>query len=162
LLATTLGAGNVIATSLFSINTVFLPHDCGYRRDAYLAIVQLDRLIRKASPGLREIYVWLDEGETVGVQGCGAVSLSDFAWSFRSLGSSRLLTDERLVDRTFMSYLANYPESYVLIASEKPGAVDDVLAHFSALGLTMRQEPVSARSGPLQLDFVALRPTNAR
>jgi hypothetical protein len=145
-----LGVVNVQTASKLAADDLFKPTACRYFRDGYLAIVDLNRIVRSAKPSPKEVYIWVDDNEKIALNGCGRVNVGELGWSLRSLGLG--------ATHDFLQWLALYAaEPYVLVASNEPGVAERLTRELSSFGKRMQTEPVRIEEDGLNLTFTAIR-----
>lgn len=157
-LASALSIVNIESASYFSVHNLFRSSPCAYRRDGYLAVLDLDRTVLSAAPPPGEVYIWFDEKETFSLEGCGLVHPSDIAWSFKSLGFSTRLTPRLETKEQLRNIAGSGRNPYVLIASQEPEATANIVDKLDADDVSItRFQSLHIREGALALNFAALR-----
>lgn len=151
-----LGIANVEVASA-KASELFQPSTCPYNRDGYLAVNDLHRILLATKPRPANVFIWLDDKETIPLAGCGLVNVSDIGWSFRSLGVGALITPEREDFRWINWFAMDAKGLYILVASNEPDAPNELIRKFAKYHYVIRAKPVRVQEGDLKLNFWALR-----
>lgn len=151
-----LGVENVDVASA-QARGLFQPSTCTYDRDGFLAVNDLHRILLATKPRPVDVFVWVDDKETMPLAGCGQINVGSVGWSFRSLGVGVMLTPER-ENFQWINWLAVQSKSlYILVASNEPDAANVLIGKFAKYHYVLRAEPVRVQEGNLKLNFWALR-----